>query len=238
MRISGFAIAVGTACALLVPTHLMAAGNDAGPHTISVNGQAEVKAVPDEAQLSTGVVTQSASAAGALSQNARMMNGVIATLQKLGIPQNAIQTSDLSVLPLYQTVRSGNGTTSQKISGYQATNQVTVTIDDLHGLGQAIDALVESGANSLGGISFSIRDPKPLQAQARAAAVHDAMTKASEYAKAAGVQLGPIIAISESGSEPRPLFRAMAAGAPMASTPIATGEQTLSASVTAIFEIQ
>ena len=70
-------------------------------------------------------------------------------------------------------------------SGYQAMNQVTVTVDDLSRLGNVSDTLVRSGANQVGGISFTIADPKPLADRARTAAVNDAMAKARTLAMAA-----------------------------------------------------
>jgi uncharacterized protein YggE len=212
-----------------------ASGAESQPRTISVSGQGEVKTVPDEAQLTAGVVTQAPTAADALAANARAMNRVFATLKQLGIPDRAMQTSEFSVSPQYQT--NHNGDTTQKIIGYQVSNDVTVTIDDLAKLGPAIDVLVGSGANSLGSVSADIRDPEPLEAQARAAAIHDAMDKAETYAKAAGLQLGPILSVSEGGGEqPRPMFRTVMAPR-AAATPIAAGEESVSASVNVTFAI-
>ena len=70
-----------------------------------------------------------------------------------------------------------------------------------------------------------------LLGEARAAAVKDAIDKASVYAKAAGVGLGPILAIQEGGSDaPRPMFKAMARF-PDQNVPLAAGEESVSASV-------
>lgn len=206
------------------------------PHTISVTGEGQSKAAPDEAQLSAGVVTQAATANAALSANRQAMNAVFATLKKQGIPDREIQTSDFSVLPQYDTGKDGNG--PQRLIGYQVSNNVSVTVDDLSKLGPDIDALVSSGANSLGGVSFMIKDQTALLARAREAAVHDAIARAETYAKAAGVTLGPILSISEGGyATPQPMFRMMAEAAP-ASTPIAVGEQTVPASVSVVFAIK
>lgn len=211
-----------------------AAAADQEPRTITLTGQGEAKAAPDRAILSAGVVTQAPSAAAALAANRNAMNRVFTTLKQLGIPDRAMQTSEFTVSPQYQNDRNGN---SQRIVGYQVTNTVSVTLDDLLKLGPAIDVLVGSGANTMGGIGFSIRDPKPLEAEARTAAMHDAMEKAQVYAKAAGVQLGAILAISEGGAAPRPMMRMAMANAPMDSTPIATGEESISANVSVTFEI-
>src|SRR5690349_11555913 len=136
------------------------------PRLLTVSGEAEVKAKPDQAILSAGVVTEGKTAAAALASNSRSMNAVFDTLKRLGIPERAIRTSEISVQPQYPN----DSRAPRRITGYQASNTVTVTVDDLGKLGPAIDALVSSGANSLNDIGFGLRDPKPLEAQARAEA--------------------------------------------------------------------
>ncbi len=232
---ANIAVALG-AFALFAPALAIAADDGQSLRTMTVTGEGEVKAAPDEAQLSTGVVTQAVTAAGAMAKNREAMNKVLATLKTLGIAQKDIQTSDFSVSPQYASDRSGD---TQRIAGYQVSNTVHATVENLSRLGPALDALVASGSNSLGDIGFSIHDPKPLEGQARAAAMRDAIARAQTYAKAADLQLGPILSVSEGGAPPRPVFRAMAmAPAAAAPTPIATGEESISATVTVTFEIR
>ena len=206
------------------------------PRTLTVSGEGEVKAAPDEAQLSAGVVSQATTAEAALAANRTAMNGVFDELKHQGIPDKSIQTSEFSVSPQYET-----GDNPRRIVGYSVSNNVTVTVDDLSKLGGAIDALVHSGANSMGGVSFTLRDPKPLMQKAREAAVKDAMERAQTYARAAGLTLGRVTDLNEGGGGPieRPMFRTMAvmAAAPPP-TPIAAGEETVSANVSMTFEIR
>jgi uncharacterized protein YggE len=230
--------------ALLVGTLVLFAGpafaESPPSRTMTVSGEGEIRAIPDEAQLSAGVVTQAHNAADALAENSRRMNAVFDALKHLGIPDKSIQTSDFSVSPQYQTDQHGN--TTLKVIGYQVSNNVNVTVDDLGKLGPAVDALVSTGANNMGGISFTIRDTKPLLDQARAAAVKDALGRAKIYSKSAGVTLGPIMSIGENGYEtPRPMFRAMTAMAVnsiAAPTPVAAGEDRITANVSITFEIR
>jgi uncharacterized protein YggE len=207
------------------------------PRLLSVSGEGEVKAKPDQAMLSAGVVMQGKTAADALAANSRAMNTVFATLKRLGIPDRSIQTSSFSVNPQYPEYNSRE---PRRIVSYQVSNTVSVTVEDLDKLGPALDALVSSGANSLGDIAFTIRDPKPLMAQARDAAVKDAMAKAETLARAAGVSLGPIVAINEGViAPPQPLYRTMnMAAAPAAPPPISAGESTVSANVSMSWEIR
>jgi uncharacterized protein YggE len=205
---------------------------------LTVSGEASVKAVPDMAQLSAGVIRDAPTAAAALADNARAMNAVLASLKQAGVPEKAIQTSNFSVSPQYQQYKPGTSG-PPRIIGYQISNTVNVTVGDLRKAGPTLDALVASGANRIGEVSFAIGDPKPLLRAARAAAVKDAIDRAQTYASAAGLTLGPIVSIQEGGSE-APTF-AMAAPVMLAKsmdeTPILAGEQSVSASVSISWEI-
>lgn len=215
-----------------------AAESNAFPRTISVSGTGEILGKPDQARLSAGVLTQAPTAAAALTANTAAMNRVFATLKTAGIPDNKIQTSNFSVQPQYAPFRQENPT-PRTITGYQVSNQVSVVVDDLTKLGPALDALVRSGANDLGGVSFSIADPKPLAERARAAAVADAVAKAKTLASAAGVTLGPLLSIQEGGGiRPVPMFEARATFAAAAPPPIAIGEESVSVNVSMIYAIQ
>ncbi len=159
--------------------------------TITVSGDAEIASKPDQARLSAGVVTQAETAASALNANSTAMNRVFAALRMAGIPENRMQTSNFSVQPQYAPYRQENPE-PQRIIGYQVSNNVTVTVDDLTKVGPTLDALVRSGANQLGGIQFMVADPKPLAERARTLAVTDGAAKARTLATAAGVTLGPL----------------------------------------------
>jgi len=207
------------------------------PRTITVSGDAEVASKPDQARLSAGVVSQAETAAAALSANSTAMNRVFTALRAAGIPENRMQTSNFSVQPQYAPFRQENPE-PQRIIGYQVSNNVTVVVDDLTKVGPTLDALVRSGANQLGGIQFTIADPKPLAERARTLAVVDGAAKARTLATAAGVMLGPLMSIQEvSISRPIPVF-AMARAVAQESTPIAEGEERVGVNVTMTYAIQ
>ena len=207
------------------------------PRTLTMSGEGSAKSAPDEANLSAGVTTEGITAIQALGANSRAMNAVFATLKKLGIADKDIQTSNFSLSPQYQTYKPGTSG-PQRIVGYEVSNTVDVTVEDMSQTGAVLDALVSSGSNQIGGISFSIHDTTALLAKAREAAVKDAILRAHTYADAAGVALGPILSLQEGGGEqPRPMYRAMAMVA-AAAPPIAGGEQAVSASVSITWEIQ
>jgi hypothetical protein len=213
---------------------LLVAPAFADPRTISMTGHGEVRGRPDTAMIQAGVTTNAPTAAAALAANSMRMNGVFAALKKLGVPDRDIQTSGFSVFPQYT---NGDNNNARRLTGYQVSNTVSVRLKDVDRTGPALDALVNAGANQMNGISFDIAKPEPLLEQARSQAVTDARHRAETYAKAAGIALGSILSISESGGEaPRPLFR-MAAMAPPPAPPMAPGEQTISADVTMVWEI-
>mgnify|MGYP001551932596 FL=1 len=207
----------------------------AAPRTLSMSGHGEVQAAPDQAQVTAGVTTAAPTAAAALSANTARMKTVFAALEKIGVPEKNIQTVNFSVSPQYT-----NGADNQppRLTGYQVSNDVALRLDDVSRLGAALDALVGAGANQMNAISFSIRDPAPLLDKARADAVANARARAQTYARAAGVTLGPILSIAEGGGDaPRPLYKAVMMSAARA-VPVAAGEESVTADVAMVWEIQ
>jgi len=208
------------------------------PRTITVSGQGEVSAQPDMAHLQVGVTSEGDTAKDALKKNTDAMNALFKVVNDLKIADKDVQTSNFSVQPRYKKYdRSLPG--DDQIIGYRVNNQINVRIRDLSILGGALDAFVSQGkANRLNGVSFQIAEPEPLLDQARELAIKDAKRKVDLYTKAAGVTLGEVLTIQEHGGGRPPVF-AMAARAEMASdVPIATGESTLSTSVTVTYALQ
>lgn len=200
--------------------------------TITVTGHAEANAVPDVAVLSIGVETKAETPGKALAENAERMTAVMEKLKSADIAERDLQTSQLGIWPVFAEHRQNS-----EVVGYQASNQLSVTIRDIDRLGSLLDDAVADGANRVNGPTFSIADPEPLLIAAREAAVKDGIAKAERYAAAAGVKLGDVISIDESRSSPA-VPRHMRAQAMEASTPIAAGETTIAADVTMIFAIK
>lgn len=204
--------------------------------SLTVTGQGMVEAVPDLATVSLGVTTQDASAAAAMAANSSALSAVMERLSATGIEPRDIQTSNLSLNPNWQ--HSPDGSAPPRITGYVATNQVTVRVRDVARLGAVLDAAIGDGANTLNGITFGMQDDAALQDEARTRAVQDARSRAQVLAGAAGVQLKRIVSITEGGgyAPPMPMYRMEAAMA--ADVPVAQGEIGIGASVTVIYEIE
>ena len=131
----------------------------------------------------------------------------------------------------------------QVVLGYQATNQLTVTVRDLDSLGGIIDEAIEAGGDlaRFQNVSFSIEDSEALKDQARAAAIQDLRAKAEQIASLAGVELGRLNYITETGGfapSPMVVMERASFSAAAAPTPIMAGELDISVSVQAAFEIQ
>ena len=222
------------ALALCVP-QLASAQTPPAARTIVMGGHGETLAAPDTVTLSAGVSAEAPTAAAALAANNTRMQAVLMVLKKQGLPDKDVQTSNFSLSPQYAT---GNGE-APRITGYQATNQVEVRLEDVGKLGVTLDALVAAGANQMNGVRFSIRDDADLLAQARTAAVAEARLKAETFAKAAGVSLGPILSIDENNNElPRPVYAAAPMMMRAKAVPVALGEQRVTADVTIAWEIK
>ncbi len=207
--------------------------------TIQISGHGEVRQAPDLAIVTTGVVTAAADAKAALAANTKVMNALFAQLKASGVDDKDVQTSNFSVQPQYDYGQ--NNGQPPKITGYQVSNTVTVTLRKLDSVGDVLDKLVSSGSNQVNGVSFSIADPQAAQDEARKAAVADALRKANVLSSAAGVKLGAITSISEAGENaPQPvvMMRGKAMAADAAPVPVAQGEQTIAADIDVVWTIE
>ncbi|MFC3549970.1 SIMPL domain-containing protein [Lysobacter cavernae] len=205
---------------------------------LSVSAQAEAKRIPDIATVSTGVVTQASDANSALRANAEQMTRVVTAIKAAGIAERDIQTSGVNLNPQYKYGENQPPT----ITGYQASNNVNLTVRDIAKLGKILDALVATGANQINGPSFDIDDKEKDSAydEARRAAVEKAQARAEMYAKTLGMKVRRIVSLSEGGgfAPPRPMaMMAMGRAKEAYDTPIAPGESTLSVNLDVVFEL-
>jgi len=203
------------------------------PAVISLTGEATVSVAPDLAQIDGGVTSEAKTAREASDANNAAMGKVLQALKGAGIEEKDYQTSRLSLQPQYAPNRAG----PSPITGYRASNRVTVRIRDVTKVANVIDVLVGAGANDIGGINFMVSQASKLLDEAREKAIADARRKAEIYAKAAGVTLGEPLSISEEGA-PTPVFRGKMASTMAAGAPVAQGEETLSVSVNVSWAIK
>lgn len=203
----------------------------------TVTGEGKVTAVPDTAIISVGILSQQPSVKTAQTQANTVINDITASLKGMGIAAKDIKTSNYSVYPQYDYAAGRN-----RISNYQVNVNLTITVRDLEKINSVIDTSTAKGANTIGGINLTVDETrqKELLSQARELAVKEAKTKAESLARAAGLSLGRIVNIQESGtpSVPPPYFaRALEAGiGGGGDTKIEPGSADITSSVTLSYE--
>lgn len=233
-RLGQVALAASTALVLAAPAMAQPEGGRSpfchpAMSRLTVNGTGETRVAPDMASIQMGVTTQAASAAEAMRLNSTQQAAVIEALTGAGIEQGDIQTSGLNLNPVMDY---GEGR-APTVTGYQASNMVTVRVRDVPRLGEVLDTIVSAGANEINGITFLRDDNTAAEDDARRAAVEDARHKAEVLAEAAGLTLGPVLVLRDSvvAEGPRPMMMEARAAADSAAVPIAPGEIATTATV-------
>ena len=245
MKLLRFALApIALAAAAPILAQVQPTPPVAATTLLSLNAEGRSVRQPDLAVFSAGVTSQGKTAAAALAANSADMNRVIAALKKAGIADRDIQTSNLSLNPLYAPQVVGPDGRVQnpepRIIGYQVNNQVTVRQRKLADFGKVLDTLVSAGANQVNGPSFELDNSEAAMDEARSAAMAKARQRAELYARAAGLKVRRIVSISEGGGynpQPMPMLYAKAAMAEAGPTPVAPGEVGLTATVAVQFEL-
>ena len=220
----GLLVAAAAAVAVLQPSGAGAVDPPASADTVTVTGEGTVLAVPDRAEISAGVETRAQTARAALQANATAMERVLKALRSGGGAD--ITTETVSLSTSFDDQGSPNGFVASNIAS------ATVAFDKA---GSLIDAAVAAGANTVYGPSASRSDADALYRVALAKAVDDAAERAAVLAKAADRDLGRVTAILESGASPIPFAAKAAADA---STPVESGPQETTASVSVTYELR
>jgi uncharacterized protein YggE len=205
---------------------------------LDVNASGDVTRIPDLAIISAGVVTKAATAGSALQQAANRMQRVRAALKGAGIEDRDIQTSNIGLNPEYRYVNNQ----PPQLTGYSASNTVSVRFRDIANAGKILDALVKEGANQINGPTLTIEKPEAALDEARGRAIAAGRARAELYARSMGLRVVRIVAVSESGSSypvppPMPMY-ARAEAAQAADSKIDPGEQKLQVNLVMTFELQ
>ena len=204
---------------------------------VEISGEGSVSAAADFARVTLGVTSTGKNAGEAMAANAKAANALVSLVKAEGVAPADIQTSELSISPMFSQAPPGQQT-APTITGYSVSNNLTVTLRDIPRLGALLDKAVAAGVNSIYGIGFGHNDPSALLDKARPLAVADARRKAEIYATAGGARIGRLMVLTEEAGRQMPVAfsRTFAAGAP-APTPIEAGEDKLTVTVIARFEL-
>jgi uncharacterized protein YggE len=204
---------------------------------VVVQGEGVVRQAPDQAFVTIGAESRSRNPREAQSTNAQAMTAVQQKIAALGVPKDAVRTVTVT---LQQEFDYADG--RQTPRGYVARNVIEVRVDDLNRLGDVMDAAVGSGATSIQGLRFDLKQRDAIERQALTEAVRDAMARAEAAAVGARTTIDRVIRIEESRVRvtPVPLMAdrmAMTAAQP-APTPVAEGEIEIRATVTVTVAIK
>lgn len=230
MRVSAIAASI------LISTAALAAEvpPSVGPPSVTVQGESQVDAAPDQAIIELGVESRAESAADAQNRVNRVSAAILSALQTMGVDEQDVQTSALSLIPLAGSQAAGRASNPAEIIGYRALDSVRIRLRDLSRVGPVIDAGLRAGANRVQGVTFDLVDARGARTQALKQAVADAAAKAAAIAQALGLRLGPVREVREGNVGIRPVMmqQAMMRAESAASTAVSPGQVTVSASVT------
>jgi hypothetical protein len=223
---------------LLAVATLLPAQDQSRTSTVRATGDATVTVQPDLARIDIGVVSEAATAQAAAAQNAKQLTAVLAELKRVAGPDAQIETLNYWVNPKY---RHGEGR-APVIVGYTATNTVRVTVSDLPKVSTIIDAATKSGANTIQGINFTLKDENAARAKALQPAAKQARFNAESIAAALGLRVVRVVSAEEGQpTSVRPLqermMMAQTAVADAPPTPVEPRSIEVKAMVTVTLEV-
>jgi uncharacterized protein YggE len=188
MHLASLALLLGSA----LPVAAQQPPATAGPSVIVTTGDGLVKQAPDRAWVTVGAESRARAPQEAQRMNTEVMTAVIDRIKAAGIAADAIQTTGYTLQPEFDYA---NG--KQTLRGYVARNQVMVRVDALPRTGEVIAAVVATGATTVTGIRFDLKDRDTVEREALRLAVRDARRRADAAASGAGVQVDRVIRIEE-----------------------------------------
>jgi uncharacterized protein YggE len=217
------------------PTAAAADDTGTGTATIVMSGTGEATGIPDQLTFELAVSKTAGDVSAALHAASSTTRHVFQAVQQSGVARRDIQTTGLSVKPVYGYPNNGRAV----ISGYNVTQSMSVLVRSLPDAGKTMTAAVKAGGNAsrLHDVRLQISDEAALQRRARADAIDQAKLKAEQYAAAAGRGLGEVTSVREvhaSATIAPTVFRAAAADAG-GSVPIRAGASDLRVTVKVVW---
>ena len=211
--------------------------------TMTITGNALASAEPELLTIRLGVQTTNPTAGAALSENSRLMTSAVEAITALGIPEDELSTSRFNIEPRYESKYDENGNYVNVFVGYRVSNIIAVTTDQLDMAADIIDASVSAGANSVISVDFGVspETEKSTRDGLIGKAVCDAVHKGELALKPMGYRITGVetMHIDTPGTHGawRLASAQIAEEATFAGTPIFSGDQSFSASVTVTFFI-
>jgi len=216
---------------LLLTAQIPGAPPASNEPVIVTTGEGVVKMAPDRVWVTIAAESRAKSPREAQRANSDAMKAVLDKLKGLGLPADAIRTSGYDLQPQFDYV---NG--RQSLREYLARNSIEVRVDDVARAGEVLDAAVGSGATSVSGVRFDLKDRGAAERDALKKAVADARGRADAAVSGAGMRVDRVLRIEEQRvmiPEPRPMMMArQSMVAESAGPPMSPGELEIRATVT------
>lgn len=168
--------------------------------TFSVDGEANIDTALDIATFTASVVTEGGKDVAEIQkQNGEKMNNINAYLKEQGVEKKDLQTSQYSLNPRYSYSNcvGGGVCPPPAITGYTLNQSLTVKVRNLDTIGTLLSGIVEKGANSVSGVTFTADDDTDSKQDARKEAIAKAQKKAQEIARAGNFRVGKLISLYE-----------------------------------------
>jgi len=227
-------LALGIAAGVVAGCDRSDEWTEKNPREVTVVGSGHIQGVPDTLTADVGIEFTAPDVTAAMNQTNDRQQAVINAVAGAGVDRKDISTTDVSLQPQYDSAGGA-------INGYRASNSIRVKIHPTDSASHVLAVIVGAGgdATRINSVSYSIADDSQLVKDARARAFQDAKDRAAQYAQLSGLNLGKIISISEaSGGAVAPPAPPLRGGAMPSSVPLEPGQQTVSFSVTAVWQLQ
>ncbi|MGM0585141.1 MAG: SIMPL domain-containing protein [Pseudomonadota bacterium] len=202
---------------------------------VTAPGVGAVEAVPDRLRARILVEREAEAPGAAMDAASAAMSEVLAALKEAGVAGADIATDSVTLSPVRDRPE-GRGETPE-IVGWRAGGGLRVTFEAPRLFGEAAQAAIAAGATGIGSLVQEVSDREALLAQAREAAVRDALEQAGRMARAAELSLGEVLEIAPAGEGGGPGPAPFAAMAEARAMPVEPGQVTLTAEVRAVVEL-
>ncbi|WP_096200604.1 SIMPL domain-containing protein [Bacillus sp. FJAT-45350] len=185
-----------------------------GTNELKVYGEGKLQLSPDHAIITLGVINENSDLTVAQNENNQKMTNVIQALREIGIPDNDMKTVIYQIDMMYDYENN-----KQILRGYKVNHQLQVSVESIGQTGLVIDTAVQSGANTVSNVTFTVKQVDDYYNQALVMAMNYAYEKAVAMANSLGATLNPlpkqIEELSAQASPPQPFLMAQAAQTPV-----------------------
>ena len=215
--------------------------------TITVTAEGQATAAPDVARVSFTVQNSAPAVSDAQDKTTTQANAAIDYVKGKGIEEKDIKTLSYNISPQYSYASCSVGVycppSNQKVTGYEVSQTVQITVRDLKIVGDLLAGLGKLEVQGISGPNFALDDATAGYDAARADAIEKAKVQAKQLSRQLGVRLGKVVNFSESAGGGYPVAYGMgmserSVDVKSISPTVPTGQNTYSASVSITYEIR